>query len=182
MNVPAVLSAAASGDSESWNRVVERFNPLVWATVRAHRLSNADAADAVQTTWLRLVEHLDRIENPDRLGSWLATTARRESLRVIAARARVVATDDFEELASVDPGPAQQTLTRDRDELLRRALGRLGDRCRMLLRLLAADPPPSYSEISAALDVPVGSIGPTRGRCLERLRVELQQVGISDGL
>lgn len=157
---------------------MERFTPLVWATVRAHRLSDADAADVVQTTWLRLVEHLGQIKEPERIGAWLATTARRESLRVIAAGGRVSPTDQLDEIHDAAHGPEEVAVRRDRDALLHRALGRLGDRCRVLLRLLAAEPAPAYEEISAILEMPIGSIGPTRGRCLEQLRAELARLGI----
>lgn len=179
MNVPAQLTAAARGDANAWNALVERYTPLVWAVVRGHRLGDADAADVVQTTWLRLVEHLDRIEDADRVGAWLATTARRESLRIIASRRRVTETDEMDDVVDHHDGPADTVLRGDRDALLRRALNALGDRCRTLLRVLAAEPAPSYEEVSAALDMPVGSIGPTRGRCLERLRDELAALGIT---
>lgn len=179
MNVSALLTAAANGDRAAWSALVDRFTPLVWATVRGHRLGDADAADVVQTTWLRLVEHLDRIQEPERLGAWLATTAKRESLRVIASGARTTPSDEFAELPDPARGPAETMLRRDRDALVRRGLDALGERCRLLLRMLAVDPAPSYEEISEMLDMPIGSIGPTRGRCLDRLRAELEQRGIT---
>lgn len=158
---------------------MERFTPLVWATVRGHRLGDADAADVVQTTWLRLVEHLGQIQEPERVGAWLATTARRESLRVLSAGGRTVPTEQFDDLRDERRGPAEAAIERDRDARLRGALGRLGTRCSTLLRLLAADPPPAYADVSEALGMPIGSIGPTRRRCLEQLRAELDQLGIS---
>lgn len=179
MNVSALLTAAADGDRAAWSALVDRYTPLVWATVRGHRLGDADAADVVQTTWLRLVEHLDRINEPERIGAWLATTAKRESLRVISSGARVTPTDEFGELPDRASGPAETTVRRDRDALLRRALGALGERCQALLRMLASEPPPSYEEISDILEMPIGSIGPTRARCLDRLRAELQALGIT---
>jgi RNA polymerase sigma factor (sigma-70 family) len=179
VNVSAAVEAAANGDRAAWSALVDRFTPLVWATVRAHRLSDADAADVVQTTWLRLVEHLERITDPERVGAWLATTARRESLRVIAGGARVTPTEALDDVADRTPGPAQAVALQERDATLWRALDRLGDRCRALLRLLVNDPPPSYDEISAAMDMPVGSIGPTRARCLARLRDEIETLGIN---
>lgn len=179
MNVSASLSAAAGGDRAAWNAIVERFTPLIWATVRAHRLGEADAADVVQTTWLRLVEHLGRIQDPERLGAWLATTARRESLRVIAVGGRVALTDTLDDLADAARGPADIAARRERDALLRKGVSALSDRCRLLLRLLASEPPPSYDEIASILDMPIGSIGPTRGRCLAQLRDRLHVLGIS---
>lgn len=179
LNVTAQLAAAAGGDRAAWNAIVDRFGRLVWATARGHRLSDADAADVVQTTWLRLVEHLDRIQEPERLGAWLATTARRESLRIIAASAKTVLSDEPAELADPRERPEGELLRRERDALLHRAMTGISESCRTLLRVLAAEPPPSYDEVSAALDMPIGSIGPTRGRCLNRLREQLEQLGIT---
>lgn len=183
MDDPSTLVArAASGDERAWTALVDRYTNLLWAVARGHRLGQADADDVVQTAWLRLVEHLDRLERPDRVGAWLVTTARRECLRVLrrGGREPPVDVDDrlTADVASV-PRPEQQAVDGDRDALLRAALGSLGDRCRTLLRVLAADPPPSYEEVSAAMDLPMGSIGPTRGRCLERLRRALAARGIT---
>ena len=161
---------------------MERFAGLVWATVRAHRLAPADAADVAQTTWLRLVESLDRINEPDRLGAWLATTARRECLRHIRLQGRVVSTGDnavFE--APSEERAEQRLLTRERNVALRRALGRISERCQELLRVLAAPEPPSYEEIAAALDMPIGAIGPTRARCVEQLRRTPEVAGLEIG-
>lgn len=180
MNVSVHVAAAAEGDRVAWDAIVDRYNGLVWATARGHRLSDADAADVVQTTWLRLVEHLTRIQDPERVGAWLVTTARRESLRVIAATSRVLPTDQPEEIVDDRGRPGDALLVQERDVMLRRALDSISASCRTLLRVLAADPPPSYEEVSAALDMPIGSIGPTRGRCLERLRSELAGFGITE--
>jgi RNA polymerase sigma factor (sigma-70 family) len=180
MDTTALLHAAADGDTAAWDALVERYNGLVWAVVRGYRLSPHDAADATQTTWLRLVEKLGDIRNPEGLGAWLATTARHECLRIQRIGQRHVLTDGFDlpdedALSALDAG----LLTRERDSALWRAFAKLGARCQALLRLLIADPPPSYDEISAALDMPVGSIGPTRGRCLERLRENVAATGIT---
>lgn len=166
-----LMQRAGDGDQAAWNAIVDRFSGLVWSVARAHRLTQAEAADVTQTTWLRLVENLDRINDPDRLGGWLATTARRECLRHIRLRGREVMVEDdayFE-------APATETaetalLTQERDGALRRGFARLSERCQALLRMLAAPDAPSYEEISAALDMPIGAIGPTRARCLEKLR------------
>jgi RNA polymerase sigma factor (sigma-70 family) len=166
-----LLAASARGDQAAWNELVERFSSLVWATARAHRLSRDDAADVAQTTWLRLVEHLDRIREPERLGAWLATTARHESLRLIRRSGREQPTEDadlFE--APDDDGIDRLLLDRERDGKLWQAFSSLSERCKTLLRVLMADEPPSYEEVSAALGMPVGAIGPTRMRCLDRLR------------
>jgi RNA polymerase sigma factor (sigma-70 family) len=167
----ALLEAAAGGDQDAWNTLVERYSRLVWAVARGHRLSQADAADVTQATWLRLVEHLDGIKEPERLGAWLATTARRESLRQLGRAGRDVPVGDGLDAGLTPMGPADAGfLLAERDTLLWKAVDSLGDRCRTLLRVLMADPPPSYEEVAAALGMPVGSIGPIRGRCLDRLR------------
>ena len=180
MEITALLRAAADGDREAWNALVARYNGLVWAVVRGYRLSPHDAADATQTTWLRLVEKLDDIRNPEGLGSWLATTARHECLRIQRIGQRHVLTDGFDlpdeaMFSALDAG----LLTRERDSALWQAFETLVERCKALLRLLIADPAPSYDEIGAALGMPIGSIGPTRARCLERLRDNLTASGIT---
>jgi RNA polymerase sigma factor (sigma-70 family) len=172
MEPSGLVRAAASGDQGAWDALVSRYVGLVWATARSYRLEDADAADVVQTTWLRLVEHLDRLRDPSAVGSWLATTARNEALRVIRVRSREVATDELDEPADDSP-PEMALLAGERDLAVRAAFELLRERCQALLRLLAMDEPPSYEEISAALDMPIGAIGPTRSRCLEQLRRHL---------
>jgi RNA polymerase sigma factor (sigma-70 family) len=181
-DVAQLVRDAAAGDQAAWNRLVARFNGLVWAVARAHRLDQADAADVVQTTWLRLVEHLGRLQDPERVGAWLATTARRECLRILRSSARVVPTET--ELLP-DPGTeaplAAGLLADERDRALWSAFGGLSERCQVLLRLLVADPSPSYEDVGAALDMPIGSIGPTRQRCLDRLRGLAVTAGVTRG-
>jgi RNA polymerase sigma factor (sigma-70 family) len=176
--VARMASAAATGDERAWNALVDEFGGLIWAVVRAHRLSEADGADVAQATWLALVEHLASLRDAERVGAWLATTARRECLRVLRSSRRQVPTpDDFPEPAE-DVEVAGELMLEQRDAALWRAFDRLPARDQALLRLLVADPQPSYQEISAALDMPVGSIGPTRARSLERLRAELARDGL----
>jgi RNA polymerase sigma factor (sigma-70 family) len=166
-----LIRAAGDGDEVAWGAIVDRFAGLVWATARAHRLAPADGADVAQTTWLRLVENLDRIKDPERLGAWLATTARRECLRHIRLQGREFATGDdalFEPPSEVRP--EQGLIMRERNTALHRAFGRISERCQALLRLLADPEPPSYDEIASALGMPIGAIGPNRGRCLDQLR------------
>jgi RNA polymerase sigma factor (sigma-70 family) len=171
VSLAEALHAASEGDQAAWEAIVARFVRLVWATTRAHRLSSADAADVSQTVWLRLVENLDRIRDPDRLGAWLVTTTRHECLRMIRLRSRELATDSGSAFdRSRDDSVAQQVITKERDLALLRALRTLDERCRALLRLLSIPDPPSYEEVGAALGMPVGAIGPTRARCLEKLR------------
>jgi RNA polymerase sigma factor (sigma-70 family) len=176
-----LLRAAGDGDQEAWDAIVDRFSGLVWATVRAHRLESHEAADVVQTVWLRLVEHLGDLRDPDRLGGWLATTARRECLRSLRASGRMIPTGDEADLEPREPdapGVDAELLTAERDAALWRAFRRISDRCQALLRMLMAQPAPSYDEVSAALAMPVGSIGPTRARCLDRLRAALEAEGM----
>jgi RNA polymerase sigma factor (sigma-70 family) len=176
-----LVDAAAGGDQHAWEAIVDRFSGLVWATARAHRLSRADAADVAQTTWLRLVEHLDRIRDPEALGAWLATTARHEALRLIRHGTREHPTDEpdlFEEQSN--EALDRHLLRGERDSVLWHAFATLSDRCKQLLRLLVSDREPTYGEISAALDMPIGTIGPTRRRCLERLRRHSELVELQD--
>ena len=185
-----LVRGAAGGDEAAWRGLVARFSGLVWAVARAHRLANADAADVFQTTWLRLAEHIGRIEHPERVGAWLATAARRECLQSLRSAAKTTPTDDMDRLdITPDVGnPTEEAVLaaeQEREDAeraaeLRRAFGRLPGRCRELLRVLMASPPPSYAEVAAALGLPLGSIGPTRGRCLQRLREEM--AGIRDGI
>ncbi len=179
--VEALVRTAAAGDQAAFDALVARYSGLVWSVVRSHRLSDVDAHDVFQTTWLRLVEHLDRIREPRAVGGWLATTARHESLRVIrqSERNRPTATDELDEVDESSPELDDRLVQDERATVLWEAMSHLGDRCRTLLRVLMADPPPSYEEVGAALDLPVGSIGPTRGRCLAALRAELSARGIT---
>jgi RNA polymerase sigma factor (sigma-70 family) len=173
-----LVRRAASGDRAAWERLVDQFSRLLWAMTRDFKLAESDAADVVQATWLRLLEHIDRIEYPERIGSWLATTARHECLRHLAAGKRVVLVEDdhdaFSGAASHQPDVDERLLAEERAQAVREALSTLPSRSQRLLELLMADPPVSYTEISDQLGVPIGSIGPTRGRCLERLRLVLQ--------
>lgn len=171
----ALLAAASGGDQQAWDRLVDRFARLVWSIARSFRLSDADAADVCQTTWLRLVEHLDAIKDPDRLAGWLATTTRRESITVLRKRDREVPVFEGpdEEDEDEDQNPETQTIAQDEYRELWNAFAGLSERCRDLLRVLAVSPLENYAQIASALAMPVGSIGPTRARCLERLRARL---------
>lgn len=172
MDAEVLLSAVRAGDARAWDALVERYTGLLWSVAREYRLDPADAGDVVQLTWLRLVEHLDTIAEPARLGGWLATTVRRECLQLLRRRReRPAAVDDW--LAAVpDPGPPVDAgvLLAERDAALWRAFRTLSGRCQQLLGVLMATPPPSYAEVSAALGMPIGGIGPARQRCLAALR------------
>jgi RNA polymerase sigma factor (sigma-70 family) len=180
-DVAELVRRAAEGDHQAWERLVNQFGRLIWSITVEFKLVESDAADVVQTTWLRLLEHIDRIQYPDRVGSWLAATARNECLRSLAARKRVVLGHDEAELdhvaaaaAVVAPEVDERLLADERDQVVREALSALPSRWQRLLEMLMADPPVPYTQISDQLGLPIGSIGPTRGRCLDRLRVLLQ--------
>lgn len=177
--VAALIESARSGSSQAWDALVARFGGRVWAVCRAYNLGRADAEDVFQVVWMRLVNSLDTIREPDRLGAWLATTARHECLRVLRKAGRQVPVGDDAGLDRPDvttPGPDAGLLRTEREAALWAALGDLSPECQRLLRVMLADPPPSYLEVSEALGMPVGSIGPTRGRCLNHLRSKLRGI------
>lgn len=176
LDVARLVRRAATGDKNAWERLVDQFARLIWSITREFKLVESDAADVAQTTWMRLIEHIDRIEHPERVGSWLAATARNECLRSLAARKRLVLVHEdqsFDGLAEGEPEVDEALLAAERAEIVREAVAHLPHRWQRLMELLMADPPVSYAEISDELGLPVGSIGPTRGRCLARLRVLL---------
>jgi RNA polymerase sigma factor (sigma-70 family) len=175
-DIAALVRRAAQGDRWAWERLVDQYARLIWAMTRDFKLVESDAADVFQATWLRLLEHIDRLEQPARVGSWLAATARNECLRGMAARKKVMLVHDDVTLQGVahEPEIDDGLLREERAEAVRDALSSLPWRWRRLVEMLMADPPVPYTEISDQLGLPVGSIGPTRGRCLERLRVLLQ--------
>lgn len=175
--IAPVVQCAAEGYSWAWERLIEQYGRLIWAVTRDFKLVESDAADVVQVTWLRLLENIERIESPDRVGSWLATTARRECLRIVAARTKLVLVSDdagFDGVPGYGPGVDERLMAEERAREVRAALSRLPGRWQQLLELLMADPPVPYSEISGQLGLPIGSIGPTRARCLTKLRALLQ--------
>lgn len=176
-----LVRAAAAGDQRSWDEIVDRFTNLLWSVARGHRLDQADAADVVQTTWLQLVEHLDRIQDPECLPGWLATTARHASLHRLKRGGRevVAPTDDLAiELPDrATPALDAALLESERDAVLWECFGRLKDECQQLLRALMGADPMSYDQICEAFGMPKGSIGPTRMRCLKRLR----EIAATDG-
>lgn len=175
--VAPLVDRAATGDEEAWDALVSRFSGLVWSVARGYGLDAADAADVSQTCWLRLAENLGRINDRERVGSWLATTARRESLAVVKRGRRLVPSGVLcEDDLSPDWGAPDAAVLRDeRVAALISAFRELPALCRTLLRVLLSEPTPSYAEVSENLDMPVGSIGPRRARCLERLRVHVEQ-------
>jgi DNA-directed RNA polymerase specialized sigma24 family protein len=177
IDVRDLARAAAAGDPHGWDGLVDRFGELVWSTVRAYGLNPGDGADAAQTTWLLLAERLGRFEDQhERLGVWLAATARRESLRLLGA-ARVTA-------AAPLPPPQEPPTVADapglsaREALLWRVIRELPDHCRRLLRVLLTVPPPSHEEVSAALDLPIDGIATARAACLQEFRHRMTNISI----
>jgi RNA polymerase sigma factor (sigma-70 family) len=179
--VADLVNRAAAGDANAWTSLVDEFAGLVWAITRAHRLNRDDAADVTQDTFARLVEHLAALQQPERVGAWLATTARRECLAVLRQRARVVPLGDaMPDVPADDPTHASVVVAAERAACVRVAFARLRPSDQSLLRLLMREPALSYEEISASLGMPIGSIGPTRARALARLRGELEKLGVTD--
>jgi RNA polymerase sigma factor (sigma-70 family) len=176
LDVTELVRRAAAGESRAWERLVDQYSRLIWAITRDFKLVESDAADVAQVTWLRLLENIHKIENPDRVGSWLASTARNECLRCLANRKRVVLAEDEDVLqgaAPQEPEIDEGLLLAERSQMVQEAMSHLPWRWQRMLELLMADPPVPYAEISDQLGLPVGSIGPTRSRCLARLRVLL---------
>jgi len=174
LQVTDLVTRARDGDQQAWDALVDRHAPLIWSICRRYRLDAADAQDVAQTVWLRLIDQLDKIRDPAAIAGWLATTTRRECCRAMRAARRPQATwpeRDAETIPDVQARTAEQELlAAERHAALREALAQLTPRERQLMAVLTADPPVSYAEISARLGIPVGSIGPTRGRCLDKLR------------
>lgn len=173
--IESLVARAAEGDEHAWSGLVRQFDGLVWSVPRNYRLGDEDAADVAQTTWLRLVEHVGRLRDPARVGVWLLTTARRESLlRRRPQPVCLMAGDELPERPDEStPEPDSGLLRSERDDALWAAVERLGRRDQLLLGMLMSDPAPSYDEIASTLGMPIGSIGPTRARALERLRREI---------
>jgi RNA polymerase sigma factor (sigma-70 family) len=162
--------AAMQGEEAAWERLVARFGPTIRSVARRHRLSEADQDEVVQRTWLRLLERIGTVRQPEALGGWLVTTARRESLRIIELSARELPSDEADDRESAAAPVEDAVIAAERRAALYRALGGLRPRQRSLLQLQLAAPAMSYEQLGVALEMPVGGIGPTRGRALAALR------------
>lgn len=172
----ALVVRAAAGDEDAWDALVEHYNGLVWTVIRSHRLQPRDADDAAQTTWLRLLEHIDRLEQPSRVAAWLVTTTRRECLRIRELARRVVLVEEESDLEPAEHPSLEDevhaTLHRqEQRRIVRLALDQLSDKERELMLLLFSESAPSYADISRHLGIPIGSIGPTRMRCVNKMRL-----------
>lgn len=170
-----LVASAIDGDQAAWNTLVARYTRLVWHVIHGFgSLSPDDRADVHQTVWLQLVERLDTIRDPDKVGAWLATTARNQCIsRLRSSGGEIPDPDAVDDVPSDAATGEQLVLDSERDAALWSAFGTLRVGCQQLLRLLLADPPFSYDEVAEILDMPRGSIGPTRQRCLQQLRLAL---------
>lgn len=175
-----LVDGCLAGDQDCWNQIVERYAPLIWAIARSHRLSPADCGDVSQATWLRVVQHLDKLRSPERLAQWISTSARRESLKHLEKSGRSVpvgGAEAFDRPEVAGELPEDVALARERDDEVLTAFCALSPKCQALLGLLVTDPPMSYDEISETLGMPRGSLGPVRARCLSHLKKLLQDQG-----
>ena len=168
-----LITRARTGDKQAWDMLVERYAPLIWSICRRHQLG-ADAEDISQSVWTQLLDHLDKIRNPAALPGWLATTTRRECLRLLGT-VRGPLSDGYVMDAEAVPDEQarmaeEELLAAERHAALREAFRELPPCGQQLILSLIEDPPAPYAEISARLGIPVGSIGPTRRRCLDKLR------------
>jgi RNA polymerase sigma factor (sigma-70 family) len=169
-----LVTRAATGDQHAWDTLVEQFSPLIWSICRTYRLADADAQDVGQKVWLQLVGQLDKIRDPAALPGWLLTVTRRQCLQVLNAAHRSAPAGnmtDVQNRADDQSGTADQDLlAAERHTALREAFTALPPSGQQLITLLLQDPPLSYAKISAQLGIPIGSIGPTRRRYVDKLR------------
>ena len=173
-SVIALVARVSDGDQGAWNELIERYSPLVWAICLRYRLNRDDADDVGQSVWLLLIEQIGSLREPAALPGWLATTIARECLRILRATRR----HDHVGLPPEDQMPPdpdatmieQEVIAAERNAALRAAFAELPRGCHELLSMLISDPPFAYADVSAALGIAVGSIGPMRARCLDRLR------------
>lgn len=173
----SLLQEISDGDPAAWEEIFHRYGKLVSTTVRSFRLQEADALDAVQMTWLRLAENAHRVQFPDRLGGWLATTARRECLHILRQVKLISNLVDLPPETVADPsvGPEQCVIDADTAQNLRKLVAELSPRRETLVWMLFTDEPCSYAEVARTAGIPAGGIGPTRARALRQLRDMLNE-------
>ncbi|KFU76984.1 MULTISPECIES: RNA polymerase sigma factor [Amycolatopsis] len=175
----ACMRAARAGDRQAMDRLVHELTPLVWHVARANGLDRLTAEDVVQTVWLALFSQLEKLRDPKALAAWLITTTRREAQHPFGRRAQPVPLTDevAENMESTHPAPEEEAVRADRDRRVWRAFLRLPHRCQQLLRLTVLAGRAEYQLVAEALRMPRGSVGPTRGRCLESMRDLLAHEG-----
>ncbi len=177
LSVADLLRRAGEGDQVAWEEIVRRYHRLVLAKVRSFRFQDADAHDAVQMTWLRLLENSHRLQSPEHLGGWLATTAHRECLAILRHTQHTPHQGDaaLDNVADPSRGPEQHAIDRDTARTLRGLVAELAPRKRNLLGALFTDEPLGYAELAHLTGIPPGSVGPTRARALRQLRDKLDE-------
>jgi RNA polymerase sigma factor (sigma-70 family) len=176
--VTELVTAAADGDGQAWAEIIVRYGDLVRATVVGFRLQHADAADAIQNTWLRVLERIGTVRDPERLGGWLTTTAARECLAVLRRSKRELPVDAFvDQVAWTGPSPESRVLRDERDRAVDAAVAQLPTRRRKLLNAIFNGTDGDYAQVAEVTGMPVGSIGPTRGRALVELRGRMRRDG-----
>lgn len=170
-----LFRAFRAGDEARMAELVGLLTPILWHTVRAQRLDRESAEDVLQSVWLALVRNADSINEPQAVLQWLIVAARREAWRIVKREDRVEPKDfeDFDVVAPVLDGPEEMALRSDGDSRLWQHIARLPERCQALLRVIAFADRPDYASVAESLGMPIGSIGPTRGRCLAKLREQL---------
>ena len=183
-HVVALVTRASGGDQGAWHELADRYAPLVYTICTRYRLSKPDIEDVGQNVWLLLVEQLGKLREPAALPGWLATTTARECLRVVtaASKAERLGTGLDDSVIFVDDAVIdEELLVAERNAALRAAFAELPPRCQQLLSMLLSDPPHSYADIHRELGIPVGSIGPQRARCLERMRRSSALAALGEG-
>jgi RNA polymerase sigma factor (sigma-70 family) len=177
----ALSTRAAAGDQGAWDEIVERYAPMVWSICTRYRLSDRDLQDVAQNVWLLLVEQLGKLPEPAGLPRWLAVTTRRECLRVVTAARGPQPPGAGPSVAQPDDAVIGEEISAaERNAALRSALAWLPPPCGQLIGMLVSDPPQSYAAISAAVGIPVESIGARRARCLERIRESGALLGLAE--
>jgi RNA polymerase sigma factor (sigma-70 family) len=182
--VIAMANRAAAGDQGAWNQIIKRYSPLVWSICLRYRLDRQDSDDVGQSVWLLLVERIGMLREPAALPGWLATTTQRECLRVLRTSRRHDHAELPDEQVALDLDAAmieEELLAAERDAAVRAAFAELPRGCREMLAMLIGDQPHCYEDISTMLGMRVGSIGPMRARCLDRLRQSPHIAAIADG-
>ena len=173
-DLTALVARARNGDKQAWDELVERYSPLIWSICRRYRLGRADAEDASQSVWLQLADQLAALRDPAALPGWLATAIQRECGRVLRAARKQEPPGHRLDAADIPDQATEaaehELLRAERHAALREAFMHLPPHSQKLISLLIQDPPVPYAEISAMLGIPVGSIGPSRSRCLDKLR------------
>jgi RNA polymerase sigma factor (sigma-70 family) len=183
-DVLQLVAAARNGDANAWRALVARYSGMLRAKCRSYRLSNEDVNDVVQTTWLLAVQHLGQLKSDDHMGGWLATIAERECLKVVRRRSRETVSGDLGEMdlpGVQTPSPEREIARSWLTRVLPTLVGQLSASQQVLFKALTGMPEPHYADVARMTGRPLGSIGPSRARCLARLRVLLEDREVDAG-